>query len=90
MGLFTMSQIVSITEIINKNKELADIDLIQEASEVVLDAMEEQFDGAILLGCLNSKMQMSSTIEDRAEIVMILEEALHNLYKEINDEYYNI
>jgi len=75
---------VNLTEIINKNKKLSDVDLIQEASEVALDVLEEQFDGAILIGCLNSKMQMSSTIENEEEIIALLEETLHNLYKEIN------
>ena len=84
MELFTMSQIVSLTEIINKNKQLSDLDLIQNASEIVLDSIEEQFDGGILIGTLNSKLQMSSTIEDEMEIIQLLEEALENLYKEMN------
>jgi len=81
-----MVEIVNLTKIINNNKEVSDLDLIQDASETVLDVMEEQFDGAILLGCLNSKMQMSSTIEDEEEIIMMLEEALHNLYNELNTD----
>ena len=84
MELFTMSQIVNLTEIINKNKVLSDLDLIQDASEIVLDSIEEHFDGGILIGTLNSKLQMSSTIEDEMEIIQLLEEALENLYKEIN------
>jgi hypothetical protein len=79
-----MSQIVNLTEIINKNKVLSDLDLIQDASEIVLDSIEEHFDGGILIGTLNSKLQMSSTIEDEMEIIQLLEEALENLYKEIN------
>ena len=79
-----MSQIVNLTEIINKNKQLSDIDLIQNASEVVLDSIEEHFDGGILIGTLNNKLQMSSTMEDEMEIIQLLEEALENLYKEIN------
>jgi len=75
---------VNLTEIINKNKVLSDLDLIQDASEIVLDSIEEHFDGGILIGTLNSKLQMSSTIEDEMEIIQLLEEALENLYKEIN------
>jgi len=77
---------VNITDFINKNNELSDLDLIQNASEIVLDSIEEQFDGGILIGTLNSKLQMSSTIEDEMEIIQLLEEALENLYKEMNDD----
>jgi hypothetical protein len=81
-----MSQIVNLTEIINNNKVLSDLDLIQDASEIVLDSIEEHFDGGILIGTLGSKLQMSSTIEDEMEIIQLLEEALENLYKEMNDD----
>jgi len=81
-----MSEVVNITDFINKNNELSDLDLIQNASEIVLDSIEEQFDGGILIGTLNSKLQMSSTIEDEMEIIQLLEEALENLYKEMNDD----
>ena len=84
MELFTMSQIVNLTEIINKNKQLSDTELVQQASEVVLDSIEEQFDGGILIGVLGNKLQMSSTMEDEMEIIQMLEEALENLYKEMN------
>ena len=84
MELFTMSQIVNLTEIINKNKQLSDIEQVQQASEIVLDSIEEQFDGGILIGVLGNKLQMSSTMEDEMEIIQLLEEALENLYKEIN------
>jgi len=79
-----MSQIVNLTEIINKNKQLSDIEQVQQASEIVLDSIEEQFDGGILIGVLGNKLQMSSTMEDEMEIIQLLEEALENLYKEIN------
>ena len=79
-----MSQIVNLTEIINKNKQLSDIEQVQQASEIVLDNIEEQFDGGILIGVLGNKLQMSSTMEDEMEIIQLLEEALENLYKEIN------
>jgi len=77
---------VNLTEIINKNKVLSDLDLIQDASEIVLDSIEEHFDGGILIGIVGSKLQMSSTIEDEMEIIQLLEEALENLYKEMNDD----
>jgi len=79
-----MSQIVNLTEIINKNKQLSDIEQVQQASEIVLDSIEEQFDGGILIGVLGNKLQMSSTMEDEMEIIQMLEEALENLYKEMN------
>jgi len=82
-----MSGVINLTDYINKTKEntvLSDEDLIQSASEIVLDSIEEQFDGGILIGTLNSKLQMSSTIEDEMEIIQMLEEALENLYKEMN------
>jgi len=82
-----MSDVINLTNYINKTKEntvLSDEDLIQSASEIVLDSIEEQFDGGILIGTLNSKLQMSSTIEDEMEIIQLLEEALENLYKEMN------
>ena len=82
-----MSDVINLTDYINKTKEntvLSDEDLIQSASEIVLDSIEEQFDGGILIGTLNSKLQMSSTIEDEMEIIQLLEEALENLYKEMN------
>jgi len=87
MVVYTMSDVINLTNYINKTKEntvLSDEDLIQSASEIVLDSIEEQFDGGILIGTLNSKLQMSSTIEDEMEIIQLLEEALENLYKEMN------
>jgi len=79
-----MSQIVNLTEIINKNKQLSDIEQVQNASEIVLDSIEEHFDGGILIGVLGNKLQLSSTVEDEMEIIQMLEEALENLYKEMN------
>ena len=78
-----MSQIVNLTEIINKNKVLSDLDLIQNASETVLDSIDYNFDEGILIGTLNNKLQLSSTMDDE-ETLQMLEEALENLYQELN------
>jgi broad-specificity NMP kinase len=81
-----MSQIVNLTEIINKNKSITDEEAIQQASEVALDVIEEQFEEGILIGVLNSKLQLSTTIEDDYDVIRLLESALENLYMEIKND----
>lgn len=81
-----MSQIVSLTEIINKNKSITDEEAIQQASEVALDVIEEQFEEGILIGVLNSKLQLSTTMEDDYDVIRLLEAALENLYMEIKND----
>jgi hypothetical protein len=82
------SQIVNLTDYRNKkktieNKVLSDLDLIQLASETVLDSIDYNFDEGILIGTLNNKLQLSSTMDDE-ETLQMLEEALENLYQELN------
>lgn len=86
MELFTMSQIVNLTEIINKNKSITDEEAIQQASELALDVIEEQFEEGILIGVLNSKLQLSTTMEDDYDVIRLLEAALENLYMEIKND----
>lgn len=81
-----MSQIVNLTEIINKKKSITDEEAIQQASEVALDVIEEQFDEGILIGVLNNKLQLSSTVEDEYDVLRLLEEALENLYMEMKND----
>jgi len=81
-----MSQIVSLTEIINKNKSITDEEAIQQASELALDVIEEQFEEGILIGVLNSKLQLSTTMEDDYDVIRLLEAALENLYMEIKND----
>ena len=81
-----MSQIVSLTEIINKNKRITDEEAIQQASELALDVIEEQFEEGILIGVLNSKLQLSTTMEDDYDVIRLLEAALENLYMEIKND----
>jgi hypothetical protein len=81
-----MSQIVNLTEIINKNKSITDEEAIQQASEVALDVIEEQFEEGILIGVLNSKLQLSTTIEDDYDVIRLLESALENVYMEIKND----
>ena len=88
MEQYTMSQIVNLTDYIekkktNENKVLSDLDLIQKASETVLDSIDYNFDEGILIGTLNNKLQLSSTMDDQ-ETLQMLEEALENLYQELN------
>ena len=82
------SQIVNLTDYRNnKTKEntvLSDKDLIQSASEIVLDSIEHNFDGGILIGAIGNKLQLSSTLEDEELTLQMLEEALENLYQELN------
>jgi len=82
------SQIVNLTDYRNnKTKEntvLSDKDLIQSASEIVLDSIEHNFDGGILIGVIGNKLQLSSTLEDEELTLQMLEEALENLYQELN------
>lgn len=83
-----MSQIVNLTEYRNENKPkvLSDTELVQQASEVVLDSIEENFDEGILIGILNNKLQLSSTVEDEYDVLRLLEEALENLYMEMKND----
>jgi len=82
------SQIVNLTDYRNnKTKEntvLSDEDLIQSASEIVLDSIAHNFDGGILIGVIGNKLQISSTLEDEQQTLQMLEEVLENLYKEMN------
>jgi len=77
---------VNLTEIINKNKSITDEEAIQQATEVALDVIEEQFEEGILIGVLNSKLQLSTTLEDDYDVIRLLEAALENLYMEIKDD----
>ena len=82
-----MSDVINLTDYINKTKEntvLSDEDLIQSASEIVLDSIEHNFDGGILIGVIGNKLQLSSTLEDEELTLQMLEEALENLYQELN------
>ena len=83
-----MSDVINLTDYIekkktNENKVLSDLDLIQKASETVLDSIDYNFDEGILIGTLNNKLQLSSTMDDE-ETLQMLEEALENLYQELN------
>ena len=87
MVVYTMSDVINLTDYINKTKEntvLSDEDLIQSASEIVLDSIENNFDGGILIGVIGNKLQLSSTLEDEHQTLQMLEEALENLYQELN------
>ena len=87
MVVYTMSDVINLTDYINKTKEntvLSDEDLIQSASEIVLDSIEHNFDGGILIGVIGNKLQLSSTLEDEQQTLQMLEEALENLYQELN------
>ena len=82
-----MSDVINLTDYINKTKEntvLSDEDLIQSASEIVLDSIAHNFDGGILIGVIGNKLQISSTLEDEQQTLQMLEEVLENLYKEMN------
>jgi len=88
MVVYTMSDVINLTDYIekkktNENKVLSDLDLIQNASETVLDSIDYNFDEGILIGTLNNKLQLSSTMDDESTLQM-LEEALENLYQELN------
>jgi hypothetical protein len=88
MVVYIMSDVINLTDYIEKkktieNKVLSDLDLIQNASETVLDSIEYNFDEGILIGTLNNKLQLSSTMDDE-ETLQMLEEALENLYQELN------
>jgi hypothetical protein len=83
-----MSDVINLTDYIekkktNENQVLSDLDLIQNASETVLDSIDYNFDEGILIGTLNNKLQLSSTMDDE-ETLQMLEEALENLYQELN------
>jgi len=88
MVVYIMSDVINLTDYIekkktNENKVLSDLDLIQKASETVLDSIDYNFDEGILIGTLNNKLQLSSTMDDE-ETLQMLEEALENLYQELN------
>jgi hypothetical protein len=88
MVVYIMSDVINLTDYIekkntNENKVLSDLDLIQNASETVLDSIDYNFDEGILIGTLNNKLQLSSTMDDE-ETLQMLEEALENLYQELN------
>jgi hypothetical protein len=88
MVVYIMSDVINLTDYIEKkktieNKVLSDLDLIQLASETVLDSIDYNFDEGILIGTLNNKLQLSSTMDDE-ETLQMLEEALENLYQELN------
>lgn len=81
-----MSQIVNLTDYKNEKNTITDEDAIQKASEVTLDVIETNFDEGILIGVLNNKLQLSSTVEHEYDVIRLLEEALENLYMEIKDD----
>ena len=63
-----------------KEKELEsvtkDLDHIFNASDAVLDVVEEQFDEGVVIGLLDGELQISSSMDDIDSILSFLESAI--------------
>lgn len=60
----------------DKPRELEDI---YDASDEVLDVLEQNFDEGVCVGLLDGMIQVSSTVDDIDTIIYMLEEALYNI-----------
>ena len=58
------------------------IETIFDASDVVLDVLECNFEEAIAIGLLDGQLQVSSTMDDVDSIIQLLEAALDSVRNE--------
>ena len=75
-----MCEVVSLTKY-KKDKEASEnskreLDNIFNASDNVLDVLQEEFDEGLCIGILDGELQISATVDDIDSIIMFLESAL--------------
>ena len=61
------------------NNELAELDTIFEASDAVLDVVEDNFDDGVVIGLLDGQLQISSSMDDIDSLLSFLESALQHV-----------
>ena len=78
------TKVVSLTDF-KARKELPnetgvkELDNLFNASDAVLDIIEENFEEGICIGMADGYIQLVSTVDDIDTIIFMLEEALHNM-----------
>jgi hypothetical protein len=76
--------IVSLTDF-RKRKEVPkalQIETIFDASDIVLDVLEMNFEEGVAIGLLDGQLQVSSTMDDVDSIIQLLEAALDSVRNE--------
>jgi hypothetical protein len=76
--------IVSLTDF-RKRKEVPkalQIETIFDASDIVLDVLEMNFEEGVAVGLLDGQLQVSSTMDDVDSIIQLLEAALDSVRNE--------
>jgi len=76
--------IVSLTDF-RKRKEVPktlQIETIFDASDIVLDVLEINFEEGVAVGLLDGQLQVSSTMDDVDSIIQLLEAALDSVRNE--------
>jgi len=88
-----MSNVVSLTDRIEAYKKALlekrkadDLSDMLDASDQVLDSLENNFDMGVVIGIRNNQLQLSSTEDEIETVIGIVEDALDNLYQELNGE----
>ena len=81
-----MSEVVSFTKY-KKDKEVTEnvareLDNIFQATDQVLDVLQENFDEGISIGILDGQLQVASTFDDYDLMVAMLEDALYQVKNE--------
>jgi len=93
MEEYIMSNVVSLTDRIEAYKKALlekrkadDLSDMLDASDQVLDSLENNFDMGVVIGIRNNQLQLSSTEDEIETVIGIVEDALDNLYQELNGE----
>ena len=76
--------IVSLTDF-RKRKEVPkplQIETIFDASDIVLDVLEMNFEEGVAIGLIDGQLQVSSTMDDVDSIIQLLEAALDSVRNE--------
>jgi hypothetical protein len=84
MEQFMDNTIVSLTDF-RKRKEVPkalQIETIFDASDIVLDVLEMNFEEGVAIGLLDGQLQVSSTMDDVDSIIQLLEAALDSVRNE--------
>lgn len=63
-------------------KQIKELENIFNASDIVLDALCDEFDEGIAVGLLNGQIQVSATFDDYDLLVELLETALDTVKNE--------
>ena len=74
--------VVNINDYRKKKAPEPDLGAIFNASDAVLDVMEQEFTEGVCVGILDNRIQVSATFDDKEVLIEMLEEALYQVRNE--------